>query len=266
MHLALTLACWALLSAVCVAVCPDCPALQSSETTALEDCRSKLTSADRLQWNAVDPCRSVTYGHLTDEWAINPCEGGWNSQNCFFTCKVLVDPEIEYDPEEPMANKKTHIIGISLPHQGFGGPLCAELGSFRKMQWVDVTGNALSGALPNSIGSATDLRIIKIARNKLNGPVPESWTDLEQLDNFQVLGNADMCGTEWLGAIAQPKVNGSQAMLQAIVNGGGYSTTQLGTDCDSLGIKEEIKVLQVMWTAGFAFVAMLFSSWALGTG
>ena len=26
------------------------------------------------------------------------CEGGWNSQNCFFTCQVLVDPEVLAHP------------------------------------------------------------------------------------------------------------------------------------------------------------------------
>jgi len=248
-----------------LAICPDCPELEDSERAALSDCRNKLENAKQLQWHDGDPCRAVTYGDADEPWGINPCVESENSENCYFSCAIFDDPTVEYDAADPWKNKKTHIIDINLPFQGLGGPLCTEFGLLRKLKRLDFTGNKLSGNLPNSMGQSTDLATLKLSGNQFGGSIPESWSELN-ITMFAINNNQDMCGSEWLGAIAKPKENGSEALLLAINAGGGYAATKIGIDCASLDVQEEIKFLQVMWTAGFAVVAMLFSGWALGTG
>jgi hypothetical protein len=54
---------------------------------------------------------------------------------------------------------------------------------------LDLSGNALSGAIPDAIGSLTGLFSLNLSRNLLSGPIPASLGRIASLESLDLSGN-----------------------------------------------------------------------------
>ena len=217
--------------------------MQDNEHQALKDCHAKLDNANALQWKDGDPCNSAAAGNLDGT--------AWGVGSSKLQCKVV--------------NGTTRVVKLLMNGLGVEGVLCSEFGRFRALTELDVSSNSLSGYLPNALRLASNLEKLSIKSNSLSGSIPDDWVDLTKLNSFALDYNPHLCGTEWLGAIRLPedKIGGSVALYQAVLTGGGYNNTYVGTDCDDLLESTEIGSVQVIWSLALIPVGVVLSRWAL---
>ena len=105
------------------------------------------------------------------------------------------------------------VVGLSLPNNGLGGPIPAQLselqhlerldlrwneftgsippdlGDLDRLEFLDLSGNQLSGEIPERLGGFGELRSLRLSGNELTGSVPPSLGDLDRLEFLDLSGN-----------------------------------------------------------------------------
>jgi Leucine-rich repeat (LRR) protein len=62
--------------------------------------------------------------------------------------------------------------GVSLPYNSLSGPLSSEVGNWRNIENLYLSGNQLSGEIPDSIGKCTVLQKLWLDDNSFKGSIP----------------------------------------------------------------------------------------------
>ncbi|KAJ9533767.1 hypothetical protein QJQ45_026854 [Haematococcus lacustris] len=84
----------------------------------------------------------------------------------------------------------TNLAELTAAHNRLTGALPVEFGAFRQLKYMDLRNNLLSGSLPGLAWSRLQqLRILHLSGNALTGQLPESWAHLTQLLHLSVARN-----------------------------------------------------------------------------
>ncbi|XP_073112533.1 receptor-like protein EIX2 [Elaeis guineensis] len=76
---------------------------------------------------------------------------------------------------------KNSIETLAMEECQLGGYLSDWLGDFRKLKYLDLSSNSISGPVPTSLGRLSALQVLYLSENKLNGTFPESLGRLAEL-------------------------------------------------------------------------------------
>ncbi|KAJ9533137.1 hypothetical protein QJQ45_018229 [Haematococcus lacustris] len=84
----------------------------------------------------------------------------------------------------------TNLAELTAAHNRLTGALPVEFGAFRQLKYMDLRNNLLSGSLPGLAWSRLQqLRILHLSGNALTGQLPESWAHLTQMLHLSVARN-----------------------------------------------------------------------------
>ena len=101
------------------------------------------------------------------------------------------------------------VTWLTLPGNGLKGPLPAELGNLRALQYLGLADNELEGPVPAQLGDPTQLTGVFLANNRLSGAIPGTFLQLEGLRVLDFADNPGLCMPktsefdEWAAEVAQ---------------------------------------------------------------
>ncbi len=79
---------------------------------------------------------------------------------------------------------------LSLPRNGLGGVIPAELGALASLEGLDLFANGLTGELPAELGALANLRVLFLGANGLTGELPAEWGALASLEQLELYSNS----------------------------------------------------------------------------
>ena len=82
----------------------------------------------------------------------------------------------------------TKLTVLSLAYNDFVG-LSDYLGAASSLEILDLTGNEISGELPESISALENLQSLLLTNNMINGTIPESINEMGRLVDVRLDGN-----------------------------------------------------------------------------
>ncbi|XP_034680072.1 receptor-like protein EIX2 [Vitis riparia] len=117
--------------------------------------------------------------------------------------------------EGPIPLPKSGCLSLDLSNNKFSGPIPAKIGeSMPHLRFLFLSGNQITGIIPESIGYMQSLRIIDLSRNSLTGSIPSTISNCPHLSMLH-LGKNNLSGTipksfgklEWLQSLHLDKNN-----------------------------------------------------------
>lgn len=132
----------------------------------------------------------VRWGRLTGSlpqiWADPAALAARSSDDVAATSQLLADTaqeaaELGDEPQMPRLSRAASGVAAT-PFQRSLDPRSTGRLGMLKLRELNLSGNRLTGQLPNKFAALKDLRIISLRGNKLNGPLPVQWAALENLE------------------------------------------------------------------------------------
>lgn len=158
----------------------------------LVSCNSEGDALHTFRMSLVDPANVL---QSWDPTLVSPCT--WFHVTC---------------------NQDQAVTRIDLGNSRLAGPLVADLGSLKHLQYLELYGNNLTGEIPTefgnlknlvsldlynnhltgsipaSLGRLKSLIFLRLSNNRLGGHIPRSLTGIASLKVVEVSSN-DLCGT-----------------------------------------------------------------------
>ncbi|CAH2069808.1 unnamed protein product [Thlaspi arvense] len=128
--------------------------------------------------NSVDP-KSISPGSCLSSWdfSVDPCDGlSGETFTCGFRCDSVVSG----------SGRVTELI---LDQAGYSGSLSSVSFNFPYLQAFDLSGNYLSGPLPDSLSNLTRLTRLFLAGNSFSGSIPDSLGSMPVLEELLLDNN-----------------------------------------------------------------------------
>lgn len=128
--------------------------------------------------NGLDP-NSVSQGSCLSSWDFfyDPCDNAFSQQ---FTCGIRCDTVV---------SEYSRVTELSLDQAGYDGSLSASSLNLPYLETLDLSGNFLSGNIPDSLGKLTRLRRLGLSTNSFSGPIPSSIGSLSNLAELYIDNN-----------------------------------------------------------------------------
>ncbi|XP_022739395.1 probable LRR receptor-like serine/threonine-protein kinase At5g10290 isoform X2 [Durio zibethinus] len=83
-----------------------------------------------------------------------------------------------------MCDPSNNVISVTLSGNGITGEIPNELGNLTSLTSLDLENNRLTGEIPSSLGNLKNLQFLTLSKNNLTGTVPQSISNLPKLINL----------------------------------------------------------------------------------
>jgi len=106
-----------------------------------------------------------------------------------------------------LGTQQPHFIGLALQKNQFQGSISTDICQVSTLEYLALTENALTGALPSCLGRLSLLSDLDLAVNQFHGPIPEELCQPNALENLYLYNNS-LTGTipSCLGSLTQLNV------------------------------------------------------------
>jgi len=144
-----------------------------------EIARKEEEEIDRIEgqkeWEVL---RDIWVSTNGPEWLAN--KGGWADLAEHKQCARCEGVDVDGDGRP---------IAIKLYDSGLTGKLPKSLGRLKRLQILNLRGNALEGELPQNIGNAVHLKIVRLNGNRFEGEIPMSLYIADKMEELNLRGN-----------------------------------------------------------------------------
>ncbi|OEL21004.1 Somatic embryogenesis receptor kinase 2 [Dichanthelium oligosanthes] len=130
-----------------------------------------------------------------DPSLVNPCT--WFHVGCTADNRVnridLANMRLS-GPLPAELGKLKQLQYMQLNTNNLQGPIPSEYGNLKNLVSMDLYSNDISGHLPRTLGNLKSLKFLRIDHNRLTGPIPRELAGLANLEDVDFSSN-DLCGT-----------------------------------------------------------------------
>eukprot|EP00250_Pteridium_aquilinum_P004261 c14485_g1_i1 orf=1437-2102(-) len=158
----------------------------------LVSCNSEGDALHMFRLSLMDPANVL---QSWDPTLVNPCT--WFHVTCNQDQAVtridLGNSHLAGPLVADLGNLK-HLQYLELYGNNLTGKIPAELGKLKNLVSLDLYNNQLTGSIPASLGDLKSLTFLRLNNNRLSGHIPRSLTGITSLKVIDVSSN-DLCGT-----------------------------------------------------------------------
>ncbi|CAO2815346.1 unnamed protein product [Amaranthus hypochondriacus] len=140
-----------------------------------------------------DPTGFVLNSWNEESIDFNGCPSSWNGVVCNagHVAGVLLDHlGLSAEADLSVFANLTMLVKLSMANNSISGHIPDNIGSFDKLQYLDISNNLFSDSLPSGIGNLASLQNLSLAGNNFSGPIPDSVSGLTALQSLDLSRNS----------------------------------------------------------------------------
>ena len=155
----------------------------SVQMTHPADVQALMDVKAALDPSTIQPSSCV----FTWDFSLDPCDHLFSDEA--FSCGINCDKE----GEAAAAAEKERLLRITsvkLDSFGYGGSLSPSIGNLTFLQYLQVSGNNLSGPIPETVSHLAQLSFLDLSHNTFSGSIPGTvFGSLTSLRSLNLAGN-----------------------------------------------------------------------------
>ncbi|KAL8140133.1 hypothetical protein V2J09_006154 [Rumex salicifolius] len=139
-----------------------------------------------------DPTNYVLSSWNEESIDFDGCPSSWNGIVCNggnVAGVVLDNLGLSADADLSVFANLTMLVKISMSNNSISGTIPDNVGSFKKLEYLDVSNNLFFSSLPSGIGSLTSLKNISLAGNNFSGSIPNTVSGLMSILSIDLSRN-----------------------------------------------------------------------------
>ncbi|KAL2932484.1 hypothetical protein RDABS01_001151, partial [Bienertia sinuspersici] len=137
-------------------------------------------------------------GYVLNSWNeesidFNGCPSSWNGIVCnggHVAGVVLDSLGLSAQADLSVFANLTMLVKISMANNSISGKIPDNIGTFDKLQYLDISNNLFDNSLPSGIGSLASLQNLTLAGNNFSGSIPGSVSGLTSLQSLDLSRNS----------------------------------------------------------------------------
>ncbi|KAG8482012.1 hypothetical protein CXB51_026904 [Gossypium anomalum] len=137
-------------------------------------------------------------GYVLDSWNeesidFNGCPSSWNGIVCNggnVAGVILDNLGLSVDAELSVFSNLTKLVKLSISNNSMSGVIPDNIGEFKSLEFLDVSDNLFSLALPVGIGKLESLRNLSLAGNNFTGSIPDTISGLVSVQSLDLSRNS----------------------------------------------------------------------------
>lgn len=140
-----------------------------------------------------DPTGFVLNSWNEESIDFNGCPSSWNGIVCnggHVAGVVLDNLGLSAQVDLSVFANLTMLVKISMANNSISGSIPDNIGTFVKLQYLDISNNLFTDSLPSGIGDLASLQNLTLAGNNFSGPIPDSISGLTSLQSLDLSRNS----------------------------------------------------------------------------
>ena len=187
---------------------------------------------------------------ITWDFSLDPCDHLFSDEA--FSCGINCEKEGEAAEKEGLLR----ITSVKLDSFGYGGSLSPSIGNLTFLQYLQVSGNNLSGPIPEAVSHLAQLSFLDLSHNAFSGSIPGPiFGSLTSLRSLNLAGNC--LSGRW------PPATDNTNNLSGLTELRLYSNSLSGSIPSDLRSFKELQILDLSTNAFYGDIPLHFPPMAI---